>query len=411
MKTLHVTTTDYGGAYRATQRINYAMQQKGIDSCVLVRSKFNDETDVIEAFHSPIAKLISKIKNVGNLFFSKGEIISDLFGTDITMSSSVKEADIIFLHWVNSFISYGVVKKLLKLNKPIIWVMHDMWVFTGGCHIDKYCGKYREECGKCPIIRSSKDNDISYYNVIQKKRIFKESNIVFVGPSRWMVQSAQESSILKHQKVIRIPNPINTDIFRPLEKKTIRKKYNIPEDKKVIMFGALKATENSNKGIKYLISALEILNDSQYIAIVFGNENQNSKIERYIETKYVGIVKDDDILSEIYNIADVFVAPSEQDNYANTVLEALSCGIPVTAFNIGGMPDMIENKQNGYLAEFRNSKDLLEGIRYCCDNTDLLGNRARERVLENNSYSLIGNEYVELCLKLLEKDRDGKQGN
>ena len=406
MRALHVTTTDYGGAYRATQRINYAMKQNGIDSCVLVRSKFKNETDAIEVFHSPVAKLISKIKNVGNLFFSKGEIISDLFGTNITNTESVKEADVIFLHWVNSFISYGVVKKLLKLNKPIIWVMHDMWVFTGGCHIDKYCGKYKEECGKCPIIRSSKDNDVSYYNLIKKKKIFKESNIVFVGPSRWIVKSALESSILRNQKVTRIPNPIDTDIFRPLDKRIIRKKYNIPEDKKVIMFGALKAIENSNKGIQYLISAIENLNDSQYMAVVFGNENKNSSIEKFIKTKYVGIVNDDNMLAEIYNIADVFVAPSEQDNYANTVLEALSCGIPVTAFDIGGMPDMIENKQNGYLAEFRNSKDLLEGIRYCCDNTDLLGNKARERILENNSYSLIGNQYVELCLNLLEKGSD-----
>jgi len=159
MNVVHIVTTDYGGAYRAAQRINDSMQSVGVSSAVLVREKTNPDSNVICAIDNPFRLLLSKTKNYMNLKASKGEVITDLFGTDITRHPLVKKADVVILHWVNSFVSYDTVQKLLEKGKPIVWVMHDMWPFTGGCHCDFYCGKYKIGCGKCPQISSTDMKD------------------------------------------------------------------------------------------------------------------------------------------------------------------------------------------------------------------------------------------------------------
>ena len=138
MKAVHFCTTDFGGAYKAALRINEAMNLCGADSRLYVRTKFNSGSTCEEVIDTPLKSLVSKSKNVLNLMLSKGEVITDAFGTDITRLEAVKNADTVILHWVNSFVSCNTVKKLASM-KPVIWVMHDMWPYTGGCHYDYGC--------------------------------------------------------------------------------------------------------------------------------------------------------------------------------------------------------------------------------------------------------------------------------
>ena len=125
MKVVHLTTTDFGGAFKAVQRIQDCMRLYREQSDILVRSRFF-ETDTIEVMNTSISKFYSKSRNLANLLLSHGEVVTDLFGADVTGHTKVKEADVIILHWVNSFISGKSIRRLVKLRKPIVWVMHDM---------------------------------------------------------------------------------------------------------------------------------------------------------------------------------------------------------------------------------------------------------------------------------------------
>lgn len=401
MRVVHISTTDYGGAFKAVQRIQESMRQQGIQSDILVRSR-SSETDTIEVVHTLWQKLISKGKNFLNLLCSHGEVVTDLFGSDLSSHPKVQEADIIMLHWVNSFISNRSVRLLAKLNKPILWVMHDMWIFTGGCHCDAYCGRYREGCGCCPYLGGRWKRDISYWNLKRKSRLFEHVKITFVAISRWQKESALNSVPLRGKSVSWIPDPLNFDIFQPLDREKIRREHNIG-NKKVILFGADKALENPMKGFRYLMDALKQLDVEEYFVICFGGAPQKKRImPEYINIKYLGTIQDEKELVMWYNIADVFVSPSIQEGFGYTVCEALACGTPVTAFASSGILDQIAHKENGYLAKLYDVTDLAEGIRFCVDNRENLGTAARKRVTSFNSYDIVGGKYRKICQNVLE---------
>lgn len=404
MKVVHVSTTDYGGAYKAAARISESMRANGADSEILIRTKRYDDTPGVEAFRNPVQKILSKGKNGINLLLSRGEVISDYIGTNITRHPLVKNADVIILHWVNSFVSYKTVERLGKLGKPVIWVMHDMWLFTGGCHVDKNCGGYERQCGFCPYLRGRKDKDVSRKNFIRKHRMLERSEIVLAGPSRWIVDCASKSLITGHQQIERIPNPINTDIYKPIEDKSgLRNKYNIPQNKKVILYGAVNATGDRNKGYHFLVNALRQIDTKEYLLIIFGNKDKDSDIEKIIDTVFMGYIKDERILIELYNLADVFAAPSQQENYPNSVLESSACGTPVAAFQIGGIPDIVDHEKTGILAPYGDTEKLAHCIEHCAENAQQMGAAARKRIEEINGYDRIGKMYIMLAENMLER--------
>ena len=319
----------------------------------------------------------------------------------------IVEADIIFLHWVNSFVSTQTVIELLKLNKPVIWVMHDMWVFTGGCHCDEECGKYEVGCGECPLLNSHDINDITHRNIKEKAKVYADSNITFVALSDWELSCAQRSMALQDCKIVKISNPLDLNLFCPMKRKYYQKQKQkmLPAllGKKVILFGANKAIEDKNKGFNYLIESLRYLDPQKYCVVCFGCEVQKQEIEMMISMDiiYLGMIYDEHELAVWYNVADVFVAPSLQESFCYTVCEALACGTPVAAFATGGIMDQIEHMKNGYLAKVRDVYDLAKGIEFCIENRDKITKNARNGTLQKNDYAKIGEEYAQLCSNIL----------
>lgn len=399
MKIVHITTTDFGGAFKAVQRIQDSIRLYYVQSDILVRSR-TFETDTIEIMNTPIRRLFSKGRNFLNLLLSRGEVVTDRFGADLSCHPKVKNADVIVLHWVNSFVSDNTLRKLAKLHKPIVWVLHDMWVFTGGCHYDAYCGKYERECGHCPFLGSRYKKDITYRNLQRKKRLYDQVDITFVAISSWEEQCAAKSKTLRGKNVIQISNPLNTDIFSPMNREELRRKHGV-SNRKIILFGADKALQNPVKGFYYLMEALRCLKGEEYLAICFGEAPERQRIAlENIEIWYLGTIRDEKELAEWYNVADVFVAPSVQEGFGYTVCEALACGTPVTAFAVGGILDQITHKENGYLAKLYSAEELAQGIMFCTKYREKLGIAARERVLSHNSYEIIGEKYCRLFEKV-----------
>lgn len=397
MRVVHLSTTDCGGAFKAAYRISESMKKTGIDSSIIVRSRIMKSKNVVEVIDTPYKKIMSKFKNLINLLLSEGEVISDYFGTDVTKLEEVKEAEIVFLHWVNSFVSYKDVERLLRTGKKIIWVMHDMWLFTGGCHCDRYCGRYKKQCRNCPMISGHKAKDCSHRNFIRKKKMLAGKDILLVAPSNWIAECAKESDITREHSIIVLPNPVDNQIFYPVEREQrtgIRKQYNINTDKKIVLFGAVNSTIDENKGIGSLKKILSILDKERFVLIVFGNDMKNPFTYEGFDIINLGYICEEVKLQEIYNMADIFLAPSFQESYGYTVAESLACGTPVVAYAAGGIKDQIQHRRNGYLAEINDVEDLAKGIIYVAEHMGRVSNT------QGNDYDIIGNKYKQLCVEL-----------
>ena len=163
-------------------------------------------------------------------------------------------------------------------------------------------------------------------------------------------------------------------------------------NKKIILFGAVNSTEDSNKGSRYIEETIKLLDDEKYMLVVFGNKDGYKLNTGKMEAKYLGYIYEEEELAKIYNIADVFVAPSEQESFGYTVGEALACGTPVVAFDIGGIKDQIKSGENGYLADLYDCKDLYKGI-------ELLNKHIEKtNFLMKLSYERIGRKYLRICV-------------
>ena len=371
MQVVHITTIDEGGAYKAVVRMQEALRLVGIDSKILLRNKLHEEHAGEVYLDSWIKTVISKAKNFLNLLFSKQDIACEYFGSDVSKHPMVKKADIVVIHWCNSFLSYKTMKKLFESGKTIIFFMHDTWLFTGGCHVNLECDKYKTGCGNCPYISGNREKDLSYYNFKEKQELLNSYSVHIVGPSRWIVDCAAQSEITKGKEIACIPNCINGEIFHPLNNVDIlKRKYGIPENKKIVLFGAaFNGTENKNKGFQYLLKALEHLPKEEFFLLIFGNcKDEDVAWEQ--DYKRLGYIDSEEIMAEIYNVADVYVTPSLQESFGFTVCEAMSCGTPVVAFPVGGIREQIVHKKNGYLAQCLDAQDIARGIEFCTEDSE-----------------------------------------
>jgi glycosyltransferase involved in cell wall biosynthesis len=310
----------------------------------------------------------------------------------------VKNTDIIHLHWINhSFLTLKNLEELNKLQKPIVITMHDMWYATGGCHHSRTCFNYTTGCGNCMFLSHPKKNDISAKQFAKKKVVYS-SNLTFVGCSNWLTQLAEQSPLLSNSKVLNIPNPIDISLFIIQDKKKAKQLLKLDMSKKHILFAAANVT-NSRKGYKYLEKALEKLKEEEYEIIVLGDD-KNNEINFAIPTIKLGYVSDLDTIITAYNAADVFVSPTLEDNLPNTIMESMSCGTPCVAFKIGGIPDLIDHKKNGYLAQYMNSEDLSSGIKWVLSNQEI-GKLARKKVETTFSEEKIASQFIELYESLI----------
>lgn len=396
MKVIHITTIDIGGAYKAAMRLHEGLTRIGVQSDILLRTKTDENHVGDEVFSNKLSASISKAKNVWNLLRADGAIARDVLGTDISKNEKVREADVIILHWINSFLTAKEIRKLAALRKPILWFMHDMWLFTGGCHVGGECVRYESGCGNCPLVSRSGDKDISRINFQEKERLMREIRAVVAGPSQWIVDCAGRSGIVAGKKLVCMPNMLDTEVFYPMEDKPrLLSKYGFGEGRKAILFGAADTgTENRAKGFSYLQHALAELPREQYQLVVFGNAGSDMKLPQGFDVTLLGFISDERKLAEIYNCADVFVTPSLQESFGYTACEAMACGTPVVAFPVGGLKEQITHLENGYLAEFQNAQDIAKGIIYCAENREQLGVQARKSAMRY-SYENVAVKYLE----------------
>lgn len=254
--------------------------------------------------------------------------------------------------------------------------------------------------------------DISFFSFRRKKKAYSKANLTINGLSKWIAKCAKDSALFKDKAIINLPNPIDTNIFAPTSKEIARKllRINASDSAKSVKYIGFGTIDNiPRKGYSELLGALKLLNIS-YELIVFG-ANNNTPL-KCAKTHFLGRLNDDIALRLAYNSCDVFVVPSLAENLSNAIMEALSCGVPVIAFDIGGNGDMIQHKYNGYLA--KDISDLARGIEWVLDsaNYQILSQNARNSVIENFSEAKIAQKYILQYQAIIAKNanRGGQKG-
>jgi len=410
MESLILNTFDnFGGAARAAYRLHLGLCALGASSQMLVRTKSSSDETVIDE-----RSIVAKAGRISNylplLFYPKLE--DQLFSTqwfpDMVHPKVAKiNPDIINLHWICG--GYLQVETLKKFKKPLVWTLQDMWAFTGGCHYSYDCDRYKENCGQCPQLRSSKSYDLSRWIWRRKLKAWRDIDLTIVTPCAWMAECVKESSLFRERRVEVIPFCLNTKVYKPIDQKIARELLNLPQDKKLILFGAIAATTDRRKGFPLLLNALNELSRQagwrdKFEVVVFGSSKPKKMIDYGFHAHYLGSFADDVALALVYSSADVMVVPSLQESFGQTASEALACGTPVVAFDATGLKDIVDHQVSGYLAKPYESEDLAKGIAWVLEDQDRhqrLRIDAREKAEEKFALELQAQRYLELFHEIL----------
>ncbi len=422
MKVLHINKSDrVGGAAVAAVRLLEALRKNGTDARMLVLNAEGEHSGVEPVVKSGVDRFFQYLKFLGEVLsfipFEKNRqnrfsFSRACFGFDISRHPLVREADVLHLHWINQgFFSLTDLRKLIQTGKPIVWTLHDTWAFTGGCHYPGSCGGFTSTCGQCPLIKSPGPNDISARQHAKKERIYENAAVTFVGCSKWMQEMAEKSSLLRkdlNHSAKQVFNPIDTNLFQPASRATIRKELGLPGDKKLLLFGAAnvtdprKGTHLLQKALKGLFSRDPSLRD--HLELVAFGKNVNLLAEKSLfKLHSFDVVSGEQAMAKLYQACDMFVLPSMQDNLPNTVVESLACGTPVVAFDIGGVPEMITHQQSGFLASPGKVNDLAQGIRFTMEHSAQLGENARKFAEIHFAPGAIARQYEEIYRSVLKE--------
>ena len=242
----------------------------------------------------------------------------------------------------------------------------------------------------------------------RKRAMYQGRNVTFVGCSRWMADLARQSVLTRGHTVINIPNAIDTDVFTPMHKTAARKKFNLPQDMRLLLFGAQRITDE-RKGFRYLAEACEHISKhhpslpDRLGVVVLGGDAQEVKSALPLPVYPVNYLSNETEIAQLYSAADLFVTPSLQDNLPNTIVEAMSCGTPCVGFNVGGIPEMISHKQDGYVADYCDSIDFAQGIAWCLNDDRLatLSQQARQSAIATYAESVAAQRYHDIYRSLL----------
>jgi len=389
MKVVHLSLSNDGGAGIAAYRLHTALHENGVDSMMLTLCSKNDDPTV-RVINTTDRPCLSSGPGVSPHYYIHEQRQHSLMkqfpgrqtnralftdaSSDVVLSDipEIREASIINLHWVAGVVDYSRIGVDLR-GKPVVLTMHGMNDFTGGCHHADECTRYQTTCTNCPQLGEHPFDHANYY-FRQKLHGIGSVDLTAVSPSRWLKELAQKSAILSDRQILHIPNGVPDETFKRLDASEAKSFFGINADQYVLLFGAFDIS-NQRKGFDLLKEALHRLPHSilnRLTVAGFGAASDERLTSLPCCYKGIGPVRDEDNLALLYSMADLFVMPSRAENLPNSILESLSCGTPVVAFGVGGIPEIVRHEVNGYLASPFEVQDLANGIVWSLENRSRL---------------------------------------
>jgi glycosyltransferase involved in cell wall biosynthesis len=402
MKILFISTADVkGGAALLADSIAELLTKKhGLEIHFLVSEKFSNKNNVVATRSKP-AWFLEKC-------FSK---FTDLFGFQyyfipISSSKILKYAldfkpDLIHLHNIHGgYFQINLIPKLSKIA-PIIWTFHDMFPITGHCAYSFECEKWKNNCGNCerldiyPSINKDRTNAIWNY----KNKVFNSADFTIVTPSLWLKKCVEES-FLNNKDIRLIYNGIDLENFKKTDKSETRKELGLTKNKKIVLFSANGGVKNPFKGGEFVFEAFEKLKNRNDILFLNIGGYSGQKLSNWQD---YGYVNDPKTMAKLYSAADIYLFPTLADNCPLTAIESLACGLPVVTFEIGGVPEIVENGKSGFAVEYKNGEKLVEALEKLLNDDELREKMAENAVNASKKFSSerMADEYFELYKELL----------
>lgn len=416
MKILMLSTYDkYGGAAIAATRLMHALSDAGTDVSMIVMDKQSEDTRIMQAstffpkrhfYRERLSIFLANRLHRENLF----AVSIANCGADVTGTKAFAEADVIHLHWVNQgLLSLRTLDKIMHSGKPVVWTMHDMWPLTGICHYAQECSRFTSECGNCPLLYSPQRNDLSRKIFCRKKDIYAQCDIRFVAVGTHLAELAKLSTLLKDKSITIIPNMLDTGEFRQKDKAECRKKWGLPQDKDIILFGAARI-DDPIKGFEKLTKATSLLRGRNNIHLLLFGRIKHKETLSGLEMPftYAGTISGTEKLSELYSAADISISASSFETFGQTIIESMSCGCVPVAFDSGGPADIIIHKENGFLTERHSPEALAEGIEWGLSESggkNLDRNSIRAFVENRYSGQKVAVQYIRLYSSLTKKEK------
>jgi len=423
LRITHLTTYDStGGAARAAYRLHSGLRIIGKESRVFTLHKELDDATIIR--FDPPRDFLSRarrgtrrrlLERLGRSIASRidtGSFFSDNRSQHgaAAVLRQLPPTDVLNLHWVAGFIDCREFFRKIPKEMLVVWTLHDMNAITGGCHHAGNCEKFQAECGTCPQLGSSVENDISRRIWDSKRQAYaalSKSRLTFVTPSRWLAAKVKESSLAAQFGLSVFPYGVDTEIFRPQDRQLARQALSIAPSAKVILFASYFARD-SYKGFPVLLEALDRMRPApDTLAVAVGGEGFDSCRPR-VPIMPLGLIKDEKRMSLAYCASDLFVLPSLQDNFPNTALEALACGIPTVAFETGGIPEIVRNGQTGITVKPGDSEGLARAIEQLLGDSNRrveMGLECRRVAIEDYSLQVQAYRYAELYSKMRQRSQ------
>ncbi|MCU0431703.1 MAG: glycosyltransferase [Cytophagaceae bacterium] len=347
--------------------------------------------------------LIFKLKDRAQKFYFD----DNRFGFAWSSHSDFKKADIIHLHWINQgFLSMKELEKIVRSGKPVLWTLHDMWPFTGGCHYTGPCERVDKGCGQCYFLTNAHAEDYSSEQQKRKKILYSNYRPVFIACSHWLADAAKKSTVMQDCDIHVIPNAIDTSVFKPGDKQQLRHQLGWPVNKKLVLFSSARL-DDPRKGVTLLLESLQHLAQTEVqheeIALVFMGALQQALPPLPFDLITTGFISGDESLANYYGACDAFVLPSKEDNLPNTVMEAMACGLPTVAYAIGGLADLIDHAHNGYLASPFDTKEFAHGIAFCLQHQEALSKASRNKTVEHFSESVVREKHLQVYRQALSR--------
>lgn len=418
MKILILNTAEHtGGAAVAANRLLRALLRQGVSALMLVRDRATDDPAVVSLDQGAVRRwlnflyfvwerlviyLCNKL-NKRNLF----QVSIANTGINIRRTAAFREADVIHIHWINQgFLSLDEIARIIASGKRVVWTLHDLWPATAICHYPGDCVKYRTDCSACPMMSENPLVDLAK-RVARRKGKIDWRRVTFVGCSEWIARTARESVWLREARFVSIPNPIDTTLFRPIDRREARQRLGLPEGKRLILFAAAKLSD-TRKGAAFLLEACRLLAaemEGELEIILMGSDATELSALSPVPVRALGYISGAAELAVAYSCADLFVIPSLEDNLPNTIMEAMACGTPCVGFRTGGIPEMIDHEVNGYVAASRDSADLARGIAWVLRHPEPgnLSVACREKVMRRYQESVVAKKYIALYQELIQE--------
>jgi len=403
MRVALVNTMDVkGGAARAAYRLHKGLCGIGVDSTYYVRDRTLPDPTIRNFVPDPAAAAVRHRSACKAARDAAYDAYATTRSPDIELFSQesvdgdenffvqMPRANVVNLHWVAGFVDYRLFFTH-RIPRPVAWTLHDMNPFTGGCHYDQGCDKFKTACGACPLLGSDDGTDLAHKVFAAKADALRDwpaHMLHIVTPSRWLAEEARRSALFARFSATVIPNGLETDVFKPMDKAVARGALDLPQDAQIVLFVS-NHIRLARKGFRELVHALSLVPDLDRLLLVGVGDSHILSVDAPFKVMQIEHVNDDARTAMIYAAADVMAIPSRQDNLPNTILESLSCGTPVVGFNVGGVPDLVREDETGFLAPAGSIPGLsLAFMKAFADAGHLRACGARGRAMVARDYTL-----------------------